>query len=84
MATMKAISVVLIFAMVLMAFAATGEAVKSPPCVGKCMKRCPSLRVTTPEKCPAACDWYCAKVFQTDSWSDFGEAFKKIISHFPF
>ncbi|PKI34886.1 hypothetical protein CRG98_044732 [Punica granatum] len=56
-----AISAILIFAMILMAFAATGEAVESRSCMGKCKPLCSTLKNVDIKNCPGACNEFCAK-----------------------
>ncbi|PKI34884.1 hypothetical protein CRG98_044730 [Punica granatum] len=57
-----AISAILILAMILMAFAAIGEAMESQLCMGKCKPLCLTLKRVDVKKCSGACKEFCAKL----------------------
>ncbi|PKI68551.1 hypothetical protein CRG98_011037 [Punica granatum] len=54
-----------------MAFAATGEAVESLSCMGKCKPLCSTLKSVDFKKCPGTCKEFCVKFVYENNFSLF-------------
>lgn len=88
MATKRAISVALIFAlMVITALVTMGEAAGVEPCVGDCEEFClQNIDGADAQRCTRACDIYCGdrlviSTHDRSAWSLFKEDLKSIISN---